>query len=91
MLRYWRYNAGLEQRGLAAVSGVSRATIGRLERGGLSTTALVEQLTRAIGRELATSGYEPDVVCGLDLTRPLNDRQRDWLASPEAGAHQLNR
>jgi hypothetical protein len=74
-LRYWRLWAAHSQATLAAESGVSLSIIRRLEHGGRTTSALVQQLTAFLEHEWSEQS--------IDLTQPLTDKQRDYIGSNE--------
>lgn len=60
-LEHLRRSRGLQQRELAALSGVSRDTISRIERGYAPSLATANALVRALGADLtifASNGDE---------------------------------
>lgn len=76
-----RREAGLSQRALAAVTGVSPSTIARIERGRMEpTVALLTRLVEACGLELrlslapAASGAPPTKLLGAEERLRENDR-----------------
>jgi transcriptional regulator with XRE-family HTH domain len=80
-LQLARVNAGLEQRELGRLVGLTRETIGRLERG--QTTQISIQALRKLARALNVSS---DWLIAMDVpdAEPAEDQQEDMMAAPPA-------
>lgn len=91
LVRFARRAAGLDQRALAAAAGTSTGTVGRLETGRPSTTAVLERVLAACGFRLGiepgtgSDGEHELAARALVALHPL-DRLTDALAGLDAAA-----
>jgi transcriptional regulator with XRE-family HTH domain len=98
MVREARRRAGLTQRKLAALVGVSQPTVARIESGATqSTVELVDRLIRACGLELRVELAEQDdadwSVASANLRLDPNARVRQHQAAlrfARAGRNAMN-
>jgi transcriptional regulator with XRE-family HTH domain len=69
--------AGLSQRALATLAGVTPATIARIEKGRMEPTLdLIGRILRAAGLELGLKQRDPDEWKTQVAARALSDEQR---------------
>jgi transcriptional regulator with XRE-family HTH domain len=81
VVREARRRAGLTQAQLAALAGVPKSTVGRIESGArVPSTEMVERLVRAAGLEVSVSLSEPDPGTDTMFERTLRRSPAQRLA-----------